>query len=212
MIPQQRSKAAASIDRQQSLPRLAKVMNMQRQQQMLEKKQQALRNQYVWPTAIPTQLKEYCLQDFSNHMSMSVLRQSTCIICNIRAYADSMKECALQDIPNPDRLFYHADLTNIISKAQQQTIESESTRCLTIHEYTSLFSIDYSAYLSFFTSSNAIFYKKGYDTTKKTGNICQQCYGALVKDKIPMFSAANKMWIGDVPPVLQQLTIAEEKL
>jgi hypothetical protein len=27
-----------------------------------------------------------------------------------------------------------------------------------------------------------------------------------------MFSAANKMWIGDVPLVLQQLTITEEKL
>ena len=46
----------------------------------------------------------------------------------------------------------------------------------------------------------------------KTCNICQQCYGALVKAKIPMFSAANKMWIGDAPHVLQHLTIAEEKL
>jgi len=27
-----------------------------------------------------------------------------------------------------------------------------------------------------------------------------------------MFSVANKMWIGDVPLELQQLTIAEEKL
>jgi hypothetical protein len=34
----------------------------------------------------------------------------------------------------------------------------------------------------------------------------------LVKDKIPMFSPANNMWMGDVPLELQQLTIAEEKL
>jgi hypothetical protein len=60
--------------------------------------------------------------------------------------------------------------------------------------------------------SNAIFHKRGYNTLTKTGNICQECYCALIKDKVPMFSAANKMWIGDVPLALQQLTIAEEKL
>jgi hypothetical protein len=42
--------------------------------------------------------------------------------------------------------------------------------------------------------------------------MCQECYRALAKDKVTIFSAANKMWIGDVPPALQQLTIAEEKL
>ncbi len=63
-----------------------------------------------------------------------------------------------------------------------------------------------------FSLSNVVFYKKGYNTTTKTGNICQECYSALAKDKIPMFSPANKMWIGNVPLELQQLTIAEEKL
>jgi hypothetical protein len=57
-----------------------------------------------------------------------------------------------------------------------------------------------------------VFYKKGYNLATKTGTICQQCHSALVRDKSPMFSVANKMWIGDVPHVLQQLTIAEEKL
>lgn len=64
----------------------------------------------------------------------------------------------------------------------------------------------------FYSSSNTVFYKKGYNTLTKTGNICQECHKALVKNRVPMFSVANKMWIGDVPPVLQQLTIAEEML
>ena len=101
----QRSKTMGSIDKQQSIRKSTEIVNIQRQQQMLEKEQQALLNQYIWPTTIPRQLKEYCLQDFSNHMSMPVLRQSTCIVCNIRAYANTMKECALQDIPNSDKLF-----------------------------------------------------------------------------------------------------------
>ena len=57
-----------------------------------------------------------------------------------------------------------------------------------------------------------ILYKKGCTATEEKCNICDQCYAALTKDKVPPFSVANKAWIGDVPPVLQQLTIAEEKL
>jgi hypothetical protein len=57
-----------------------------------------------------------------------------------------------------------------------------------------------------------LFYKRGYNKTTKIGNICHPCYSALAKDKIPKFSPANKMWIGDIPSVLQQLTIVEEKL
>jgi hypothetical protein len=101
--------------------RLAEDQRRSAQQRILKKKQQAIYDQYVWPMAIPTQLKDHCLQDFSNHMSMSVLRQSTCIICNIRAYANIMKKCALQDIPNSDKLSCHRELFNIIPKDQQVT-------------------------------------------------------------------------------------------
>jgi len=42
--------------------------------------------------------------------------------------------------------------------------------------------------------------------------VCQKCYDALSKEKIPKFSAANNMWLGDVPAELQGLTIPEQKL
>ena len=135
---QQHSNATRSMDRQQFIRKPTEIVNMQREQQILEKEQQALLNQYVWPTAIPTKLKEYCLQDFSNHMSMPVLRQSTCIICNIRASANTMKECALQDIPNLDKLSCHADLMNIIPQTQQGTQGKYFNRVITLL-YTSLF-------------------------------------------------------------------------
>lgn len=111
---------------------------MQRQQQILEKEQQTLVNQYVWPMVISTQLKEQCLQDFSSYMSMPVLRQSTCIICNIRASANTMKECALQDIPNLDKLSRHTDLMNIIPQTQQDTQGECFNRLITLL-YTDLF-------------------------------------------------------------------------
>jgi hypothetical protein len=132
MNRQQRSDATESMDRQQHRRKPTEVVNMQREQQLLEKEQQALLNQYVWPTAIPTQLKEYCLQDFYNHMSMPVLRQSTCIICNIRASANTMKECALQDIPSLDKLSCHADLMGVIPQTQQGTQGKYFNRVITL--------------------------------------------------------------------------------
>ncbi|CAF1682371.1 unnamed protein product, partial [Adineta ricciae] len=57
--------------------------NIQHEQQILQKDHQTLLNEFIWPMAVPTKLKNYCLQDFSNHMSMAALRQSTCILCNI---------------------------------------------------------------------------------------------------------------------------------
>jgi len=65
---------------------------------------------------------------------------------------------------------------------------------------------------SFFFLSDALFYKKGYNSERKTAYICDQCHSALIKNKVPPFSYANGMWIGDIPLVLQQLTIVEEKL
>ena len=42
--------------------------------------------------------------------------------------------------------------------------------------------------------------------------ICQKCYSSLSKEHTPKFSAANNMWLGDIPAELQGLTIPEEKL
>jgi hypothetical protein len=97
------------------------IAGTQRQHRTLEKERLALLNQYVWPTAIPTQLKEHCLEEFTNQMSMPVLRQSVCIICNIRSYTSTMKECSLRNIPNFDKLSCQKELLDIISEAQKVT-------------------------------------------------------------------------------------------
>jgi hypothetical protein len=126
---QQHSKATESIRGKQHMVEQNQIVNIQRQQRVLEKKQQTLLDQYKWPAAISTQLKEYCLQDFSDHTSMSVLRQSVCIICNIRASASTMKEFALQTIPKSEKLSCHADLMDIITKTLKIT-QSGNSNCV----------------------------------------------------------------------------------
>ena len=41
---------------------------------------------------------------------------------------------------------------------------------------------------------------------------CQKCHQSLSKGTILKFSPANNVWSGGIPPVLQGLTIPEEKL
>jgi hypothetical protein len=96
-------------------------INIERQQRVLEENQQVLIDQYKWPAAIPTHLKEYCLEDFCNNISMSVLRQSICMICNIRASVNTMREYDFQNIPNLEKLSCHTDLMDIIAKTSQVT-------------------------------------------------------------------------------------------
>lgn len=120
MLRQQHSEVIESTDERQHIVEQNQIKNIQHQQRVLEKKQQLLLEQYNWPAAIPTQLKEYCLQDFCNHTPMSALRQSICIVCNIRASATTMKEYALPNIPKLREAFlprrfdgYHTqNLTN----------------------------------------------------------------------------------------------------
>ena len=186
------------------------VRNSLSRRRTSQERQRITLDQYIWPAGIPTRLKEQCLEDFANCMSMSLLRQSICILCNSRVEFNTMKEYPIEDIFYLDDLSCHSDISHIISKLQQsvQSINRE----FKIIDTTFVFLKDDDANSSFFFSSNTILHKKGYNSEKNTGYVCQQCHSALDKNKVPIFSSANKMWIGDVPPVLQLLTIAEEKL
>ena len=42
--------------------------------------------------------------------------------------------------------------------------------------------------------------------------VCHKCHTSLSKERIPKFSPANNMWLGDIPAELHGLTIPEEKL
>ena len=43
-------------------------------------------------------------------------------------------------------------------------------------------------------------------------DICTECWLSLKKEKVPKFSPANKVWLGDVPKELKGLTIPEQRL
>ena len=107
--------------RKANLAKQQKQLEMKRIHKAMKRKHQIMLNEYVWPAAIPRELKEYCLQDFCNHTSMSSLRQATCIICNAREFVNTMKEYMLEDICKSDKLSCHIDSLNIIRHSEQNT-------------------------------------------------------------------------------------------
>lgn len=80
--------------------------------------------------------------------------------------------------------------------------------------------MDSPSYKSSFTIiNNTVLYEKGLrrDIDKRKRflihcNVCTDCWSSLSKEKIPKFSVANKVWIGDIPKELQGLTIPEQRL
>ena len=72
---------------------------------------------------------------------------------------------------------------------------------------------------SYVRFNNMLLYRKGLkcqeDETISEDTVmilCEMCKADLQKSRIPRFSAANKMWIGDVPKELTDLTIPEMRL
>jgi len=43
-------------------------------------------------------------------------------------------------------------------------------------------------------------------------SVCDRCHESLLKNKMPLFSLANGMWVGEVPEVLTSLSFAEKLL
>ena len=57
-----------------------------------------------------------------------------------------------------------------------------------------------------------LIYAPALGSSKETLHICNECRNQLKKNVRPRLSLANEMWIGDVPPQLQNLTLPERIL
>ena len=57
-----------------------------------------------------------------------------------------------------------------------------------------------------------LIYTSALGTSGQTVNLCHECQNHLRKNKRPRLSLSNDMWIGDIPPQLQNLTLPERLL
>ncbi|CAF1375663.1 unnamed protein product [Rotaria sordida] len=165
-----------------------------------------------WPEPIPRNLKETCLRQFLQQMSMSVLAEATCTVCNIRTSAKESKKLLVSKIPNIHLLKVSEELKDLIKHLNEGTEISIDDNRIEMAKYIKSPSTYDSP--SFYCQNDVILYKDGLFQQNKVDmcTLCQKCYGALSKGHIPKFSAANNMWLGDIPAELQGLTIPEEKL
>jgi hypothetical protein len=70
-----------------------------------------------WPEPIPRDLKETCLQQFLQQMSMSALAEATCAACNIRTSAKDSKNIPISKIPNIHLLKVSEELKDFIKNS-----------------------------------------------------------------------------------------------
>ena len=57
-----------------------------------------------------------------------------------------------------------------------------------------------------------LLYWKAIDLSSGCAAICEKCHDKLSSNKLRALSLSNLMWLGDVPPELQCLTLSEQKL
>jgi len=72
-----------------------------------------------WPEPIPPVLKETRLQEFLQQMSMSILAEVTCAICNIRVSAKDSKKIPFSKIPNIHLLKVDEELDHVIKSSNK---------------------------------------------------------------------------------------------
>ena len=91
-----------------------------------------------WPEPIPRDLKVTRLQEFLQQMSMSVLMELTCAICNIRVLAKDSKKIPLSNIPNIHLLKVDEELDDLL-KSSSKDIETaiDKNRIMTVEPITS---------------------------------------------------------------------------
>lgn len=84
-----------------------------------------------WPEAIPRVLKETRLQEFLQQMSMSVLAEVTCAVCNIRVPAKDSKKIPFSKIPNIHLLKVGEELDHLLKYLKNNVEIATSNNIIT---------------------------------------------------------------------------------
>ena len=92
----------------------------------------------LWPEPIPRVLKETRLQEFLQQMSMSVLVELTCAVCNIRVPAKDSKKISFSKIPNIHLLKVDEELDHLLKSLTKDIgITTSNNRITTVEPITS---------------------------------------------------------------------------
>ncbi|CAF3255409.1 unnamed protein product [Rotaria socialis] len=182
-----------------------------------------------WPKPVDMDCKINCLKNFIQHMSMDSLAESVCGICKVCRYKRDLRHIPLSKVPPIELFKIHPDLNNIIPKMQEINDFDSNDKfdkndnidlSLIQNQKNADRNVQSAMNNQSFTCINGMFfYEAGlYKTVDRKKrflihcDVCTECWSALMKEKKTKFSAANKVWMGDIPKQLQGLTIPEQRL
>ena len=73
----------------------------------------------TWPAPIARELKSNCLQKFLEHMSMPMLAEVNCAVCNVRTSAKDAKTIPISQIPNIHLLKVSGELKDFVKRSNE---------------------------------------------------------------------------------------------
>ena len=95
--------------------------------QNIKKNKNKSSNYSTSPEPLSHDLKEACLKKFLRQMSVSVLAEATCAVCNIRTPMQKSKKIAVSTISNIDILRVPEDLKALIENLQSTARKHSDT-------------------------------------------------------------------------------------
>lgn len=86
----------------------------------------------TWPAPIARELKANCLQKFLEHMSIPMLAEVNCAVCNVRTSAKDAKTVPTSQIPNIHLLKVSGELKDFIKHSNEGDQISANSNAKTI--------------------------------------------------------------------------------
>ncbi|KAJ3551346.1 hypothetical protein NM688_g4757 [Phlebia brevispora] len=139
--------------------------------------------QRTWPQVVPKGLKEKIVSMFRQETSSETLRTFVCACCAERASWKGRHVLPMSELPLDD--LCSADIPDGLTH-ELYSVASEDGECKIMLD------------------------RAGILDDGKSVQVCKTCHGELRANRVPHLALANKMFLGEVPPELKDLTEIEE--
>ena len=150
-----------------------------------------------WPQIPSLELKQQLVQMFRDETSRDSLMTFTCASCAESVLLSQRKIESWHDL----------DL-EVLRRPHSVCVEDMSSDCFDYDCLPSSFSSD-SPLTDFFIDPAGVSYACDGEIRL---SFCRECHRKIRKGKMPALSMANRTFLGEIPPVLKDLTIVEEAM
>ncbi|KAJ3522430.1 hypothetical protein NMY22_g11894 [Coprinellus aureogranulatus] len=160
--------------------------------------------EYSWPQIVPEEIKDDCIRNFRDRLSIDSLREEVCASCASLVSAVDLLTRAAGDL----------DL-ECLKKPHKRRVGDEDDADVVDSRYDTGNRLCFDGYTPFRSHPDVLLDPDGV-LVDHAGiyclRLCKECNKYISRRKTPPLSLANHNFIGRVPPELKDLTVVEEAM